>query len=301
MCRQKQTMQSKAGKGYYSLMLQDKTGSIDGKVWDLNSSAIENFEALDFVWVDADIISYNGILQLKIYRLRKASPSEYDPQEYLPHTSRDIEGMYQELKKFIEEKTTDIWLRKLLTRIFIEDQDFAERFKKHSAAKSMHHGYVGGLLEHTLNVTRMCYFYSALYPEVNRSLLLAAAMCHDIGKIRELSPFPANDYTDEGQLLGHIVIGCEMIGEHIRAIEGFPQKTAVELRHCILAHHGQLEYGSPKKPALMEALLLHAADDTDARVEIFLEATSNMNDYSFSCYNKNFDTVIRRTHPAQEG
>ena len=153
-----------------------------------------------------------------------------------------------------------------------------ERFKFHSAAKSVHHGFVGGLLEHTVSVTRNCNYFAQNYPFLNRDLLLTASIFHDIGKLKELSSFPANDYTDAGQLLGHIMIGAEWVGEAIRTIDGFPATLANELKHCILAHHGELEYGSPKKPALVEALALSFADNIDAKIAIYLlnaEITQN--------------------------
>ena len=144
-------------------------------------------------------------------------------------------------------------------------------FSFHSAAKSVHHGFVGGLLEHTLSVVKMCDYFSKQYPALNRDLLLTAAMFHDIGKIKELSAFPENDYTDDGQLLGHIIIGAQMIKERIDTMPGFPKKLESELIHCILAHHGELEYGSPKKPALIEAMALNLADNADAKMETMTE------------------------------
>ena len=174
---------------------------------------------------------------------------------------------------------------------------FAKRFKFHSAAKSVHHGFVGGLLEHTLSVTRLCAFFADTYSILNRDLLLAAAMLHDVGKLEELSVFPANDYTDEGQLLGHIAMGMEIVGARIRAIEGFPAKLANELKHCILAHHGELEYGSPKKPALPEAVALHFADNLDAKMETMRELFANVpeGNTDWQGYNRLFESNIRRS------
>ena len=149
-------------------------------------------------------------------------------------------------------------------------------FKFHSAAKSVHHGFVGGLLEHTLGVTKNCDYFAKMYPVLNRDLLLTAAIFHDIGKLKELSTFPENDYTDAGQLLGHIMIGAEWVGDAIKSIDGFPVVLANELKHCILAHHGELEFGSPKKPALVEALALSFADNIDAKMETFRELLVNV-------------------------
>ena len=179
---------------------------------------------------------------------------------------------------------------------FFGDETFAKAFRFHSAAKTVHHGFVGGLLEHTLSVTRLCDYYASSYPMLNRDLLLTAAMFHDIGKLKELSVFPENDYTDDGQLLGHIVIGTEMVSDRMKTIPGFPPKLAAELKHCILAHHGELEYGSPKKPALLEALALNLADNTDAKMETMMEALSAGGENSgWLGFNRLLESNIRRT------
>ena len=161
----------------------------------------------------------------------------------------------------------------------------------------MHHGFVGGLLEHTLGVTKNCDYFAKMYPVLNRDLLLTAAIFHDIGKLKELSTFPENDYTDAGQLLGHIMIGAEWVGDAIKSIDGFPLVLANELKHCILAHHGELEFGSPKKPALVEALALSFADNIDAKMETFRELLVNVpeNDTKWQGYNRFMETNFRRT------
>lgn len=215
--------------------------------------------------------------QLNIKRIRKADEGEFVPGDYLPVSSKNIGLMYEEFLGFIRT-IKNPHLRKLSESFFVEDAAFAKAFQFHSAAKSVHHGFVGGLLEHTLSVVKLCDYYAGYYPYINRDLLLTAAMFHDIGKTRELSTFPENDYTDDGQLLGHIIIGTEMVGERIRSMEGFPEKTASELKHCILAHHGELEYGSPKKPALIEALALNFADNTDAKMETMIEVLKGAGD-----------------------
>ena len=161
----------------------------------------------------------------------------------------------------------------------------------------MHHGFVGGLLEHTLGVTKNCDYFAKMYPVLNRDLLLTAAIFHDIGKLKELSTFPENDYTGAGQLLGHIMIGAEWVGDAIKSIDGFPVVLANELKHCILAHHGELEFGSPKKPALVEALALSFADNIDAKMETFRELLVNVpeNDTKWQGYNRFMETNFRRT------
>lgn len=293
LCRNKITGTTKSGKSYYSLAIQDRTGQIDGKIWDLNGG-IDHFEAGDFIQVDGEVTSYNNTLQMNIRRVRKAREGEYDPKDYFPVSPFDTEEMYQELMN-LASKVKNEKLRQLIRSFFVDDRDFIRAFKEHSAAKNVHHGFIGGLLQHTLAVMRLCYFYCGQYPALNRDLLLTAALFHDVGKLKEISDFPTNDYTDDGQLLGHIVIGCEMVGERIRQIPGFPERTAAELRHCILAHHGELEYGSPKKPALMEALALNFADNTDAKLQTMTEALSGANGTEWLGFNRLLDSNIRRT------
>ncbi|WP_394524689.1 3'-5' exoribonuclease YhaM family protein [Lacrimispora sp. JR3] len=295
LCKNRQICLTKSGKEYGNVILQDKTGTIDAKIWDLGSPGIGNFETLDYVYIDADVTVFQNSNQLNVKRIRKAEEGEYTPGDYLPVSSKDIDLMYEELLGFIKSLKNP-YLKKLLESFFAEDPEFARTFKFHSAAKSVHHGFVGGLLEHTLSVVKLCDYYAGYYPGINRDLLLTAAMFHDIGKTRELSVFPENDYTDDGQLLGHIMIGTEMVGERIRTIAGFPEKTATELKHCILAHHGELEYGSPKKPALIEALALNLADNTDAKMETMVEVLKGAGDNTgWLGFNRLMDTNIRKT------
>ena len=295
LCRKKQSALTKAGKPYESLMLQDKTGTLDAKIWEPGSVGIDEFDSLDYIAVMGDITSFQGNLQLNVKRVRKVQEGEYDPKDYLPVSKKDIDGMYTELLGLIAS-VKHPYLRKLLESFFVEDKDFEKRFKFHSAAKSVHHGFVGGLLEHTLNVTKLCDFYTKAYPALNRDLLLTAAIFHDIGKTKEISAFPMNDYTDDGQLLGHIVMGAQMVGERAAKIDGFPHNLLAELQHCILAHHGKLEYGSPKVPALIEAVALNYADDTDAKMETFKEILENNSENSgWLGYNRLFESNLRAT------
>jgi len=295
LCKTKQIATTKAGKEYGNLVLQDKSGTIDSKIWELSSPGIANFETLDYVWVEADVTVFMGTNQLNIKRVRKAEEGEYVPGDYLPVSSKDIGIMYQELVGIIRSMKAPHF-RQLAESFFVQDTAFAKAFQFHSAAKSVHHGFVGGLLEHTLSVVKLCDFFVGHYPLLNRDLLLTAAMFHDVGKLKELSIFPENDYTDDGQLLGHIIIGTEMISERIRTIPGFPEKAATELKHCILAHHGELEYGSPKKPALLEALALSYADNTDAKMETMIEVILGAGDnQGWLGYSRLLETNIRKT------
>ena len=295
LCKTRQIALTKAGKEYGSMIFQDKTGTVDAKIWDLSSPGICNFEAMDYVFVEADVTVFQNTNQLNVKRIRKAEEGEYIPSDYLPVSKKDIGRMYMELTGYIKT-IKNAKLRALAASFFIDDKDFAKAFQFHSAAKSVHHGFVGGLLEHTLSVVKLSDFFAANYPVVNRDLLLTAAMFHDVGKLKELSTFPENDYTDAGQLLGHIVIGAQMISERARQIPDFPEKLEAELVHCILAHHGELEYGSPEKPALIEALALNFADNADAKMETMMEALqAGGENMGWLGFNRFLDSNIRRT------
>ena len=293
-CKVKQILKTKAGKSYYSMTLQDKTGTIDAKVWDL-SNAIEHFEAMDYIAVVGQITSFQGNLQLNISRIRRASEGEYNVDDYMPMTKKNREEMYKEVVALVDSVKEE-HLNKLLKMFFVEDKDWVKRFVNHSAAKAVHHGFIGGLLEHTLGVAKMCDYMANNYPIINRDLLITAALFHDIGKLDELASFPINDYTDEGNFLGHIYMGAEVIGEKVKEIPGFPKALELELKHCILAHHGELEFGSPKKPAIVEAMALNFADNADAKLETFTEILSGSNESeTWLGFNRFFESNIRRS------
>lgn len=296
LCKNKQSALTKAGKPYEALILQDKTGTLDAKIWEPGSVGIDDFDRFDYINVVGDITSFQGALQLNVKRVRKATEGEYEPKEYLPVSEYNVDKMYEQLLGYIKQMENP-YLKKLAGSFFIEDADFAKRFKFHSAAKSVHHGFAGGLLEHTLSVTKLSAYFADNYKILNKDLLVCAAMFHDIGKLEELSTFPENDYTDEGQLLGHIMIGAMEIAERIKTIDGFPVKLAHEMEHCILAHHGELEYGSPKKPALPEAVALSYADNIDAKMETMRELLANVpeGDTQWQGFNRLFESNIRRS------
>ena len=293
LCKGKRSAETRNEKPYDNLILQDKTGTLDGKVWDPNSQGIADYDEKDFIEVFGDVINYNGNLQLNIRQIRKAEEGEYNPADYMPTTDKSVDGMYEELTAYIRQ-ISNKYLRQVLEFYYIKDEAFIKKFKAHSAAKTVHHGFSGGLLEHTLSVTRMCDYFATSYSILNRDLLLSSAILHDIGKVKELSDFPDNDYTDEGQLIGHIVIGVEMIDDAIRSIPDFPVKLAHELKHCIVAHHGELEYGSPKKPALAEAVALNMADSTDAKLQTLTELFKGKTGTEWLGYNRLFESNLRR-------
>ncbi len=294
LCKYKASAVTKNGKPYDNVILQDKTGTLDAKIWDPNNAGIGEFDVLDYIEVYGEIVSFQGALQVNVKRVRLCREEEYNPVDYLPVSPYDIDEMYKKLIGYISG-LNNRYLKILMEDIFIHDGEFSQAFKKSSAAKSIHHGFVGGLLQHTLAVVRMCDYYCSVYSVLKRDLLISAALCHDIGKTKELSLFPLNDYTDEGQFVGHIVIGCEMVGERIRKIDGFPALLAAELKHCILAHHGEYEYGSPKKPALIEAVALNFADNTDAKLQTFTELLENTEETGWLGYNRLFESNLKVT------
>lgn len=300
LCKHKQAAVTKNGKPYENIILQDKTGTIDAKVWEPSNPGIGDYNALDYIEVYGEVNSFQGVLQVSVKRIRVCGEGEYDAGEYLPVSAKNIDDMYNELLGVIES-IKNSYLKKLLQGFFTEDEAFAKAFRQSSAAKTVHHGFVGGLLEHTLSVTKLCDYYCGAYPILKRDLLLAAAMCHDIGKTKEICPFPQNDYTDDGQLLGHIVMGAQMVAEKAATIDGFPHGLLTELQHCILAHHGKYEFGSPKIPALIEALALNYADDTDAKLETFKEILENNSENTgWLGYNRLFESNLRSSRAQNE-
>ena len=294
LCKSRQIQLTKNGKEYCSVILQDKTGTVDGKIWDLGNPGIADFDAKEYVQVDADVTVFNNANQLNIRRIRRADSGEYYPSDYLPVSSKNIDEMWAEFtEKIASVKNKDL---NGLLRAFFEDKVFAEQFRFSSAAKTIHHNFVGGLLEHTLSVAKMCEYMCGVYPILNHDLLITSALLHDVGKTKEIIPFPENDYSDDGQLLGHIVMGVEMVDERLKKMEGYSGKLMSELKHCILAHHGEYEYGSPKKPAIIEAMALNLADNADAKLE-YMRDTLEMagEEKSWLGYNKIVESNIRRT------
>ena len=294
LCKGKRSAETRNGKPYDNLLLQDKTGTLDGKIWDPNSQGIADYDEKDFIEVVGDVITYNNNLQLNIKQLRIASEGDYNPADYMPTSEKSVDMMYEELLTYIRGISNE-YLRRAVDYYFVNDEAFIKKFKGHSAAKTVHHGFAGGLLEHTLSVVHLCEYFAGAYDIINKDLLIASAVCHDIGKTKELSSFPDNDYTDEGQLIGHIVIGVEMLSDAIRTIPDFPEVLANEWKHCIIAHHGELEFGSPKKPALAEAMALNLADNADAKMQTLKEIFKDKKGTDWLGYNRLFESNLRRT------
>ena len=269
LVREKKTAVTKSGKEYLNIILQDRTGQLECRIWEPDSPHIQKFEAMDYIAVTGKTSMFNGKLQATITAASVMDPGKLNKEDYYPVSKNNRKAMYGELREFMNS-VENPYLKKLL-QAFFEDKELVKKFVNHSAAKSVHHGFIGGLLEHTLGVTRICDFIAKSYPAVDRDLLITVSVLHDIGKLEELSEFPVNDYTDCGQLLGHIMIGVEMIHDRASRIEGFPAELEMMVKHCIIAHHGEYEYGSPKKPSTIEAMALNLADNMDAKMEMLTE------------------------------
>ena len=294
LCKFKQSLKTRTGKTYYSLKLQDKTGAADAKVWELTND-IQDFNEGDMIKIDGTALSYQNEIQLKIHKLRRSQEGEYVLSDYIPTTEKNVEEMYAQVVALVES-VENIYIKTLLENILIKDKDRAVALKSHSAAKAMHHGYMGGLLEHILSVVQICDFMSARYKYINRDLLLAGAFLHDIGKIYELSPMPQNEYTDDGQMLGHIIIGVEMVVVETMKIPDFPHEIASLIKHLIISHHGEYEFGSPKLPSTSEAILLHYADNMDAKLKTIEELLDkDTTPGLWTGYNKALGRYIRKS------
>lgn len=265
---------AKTGKEYFNVQLEDKTGVIDGKIWDVTSPGIEEFSAGDFCFVEGDVISYNNQLQVKIKRIRVADKNEYKTDDYFATSKYKKEDMAKELEDLISVVHNSNY-KKLLKSFFIDDKKFREKFLSHQGAKIVHHSFISGLIEHTVSTTRLALAMAKNYDDINIDLVITASLLHDIAKMDEISSYPQNEYTDEGYLIGHIVMGYEKVKERIRELGGFSEVEENELLHTILAHHGSTEFGSPKLPMIMEAYLVSQADNTDAKLEIMREAINN--------------------------
>jgi 3'-5' exoribonuclease len=256
------------GKPFVTVVLADRSGQIRGVMWD-NVESAAAAAAGDFVRVQGAASEYRGVLQLVIRTMTTVPLSSVSPADYLPITSRDVEQMFNRLCALTESMGSPHLKALLLS--FWSDAAFVEQFKCAPAAKAMHHAYIGGLLEHTLSMALLADRIAGHYSGLDRDMLLAGAVLHDIGKVRELSYTHRIDYTDEGRLLSHIVIGVEMVEAKIRCIEGFPPTTAALIKHMIVSHHGMREYGSPEPPKTIEAVVLNHVDEIDARINAIRE------------------------------
>ena len=261
----KQVKPKKNGEPYLALTLGDRTGQIEAKMWDNVEEFLNSFEQDDFLKIKGLINKYKNRFQLTIHKLRRMGESEIDYTDYLPKTDKDIGELWRNLADFVA--TFQNPHLKSLVELFMADPEIAERYRNAPAAKTLHHAYIGGLLDHVVSLFRSCDLISRNYPQINRDLLLTGAFLHDIGKIQELTYNRSFSYTTRGQLLGHMIIELEMLQAKLAQLPDFPPELKTLLEHLIISHHGQYDFGSPKLPMFPEALMLHYLDDLDSKME----------------------------------
>jgi len=261
----KQVRPRKSGELYLQLTLADRTGQLDAKMWDNVADVLETFDQDDFVKVKGLINRYNNRIQFTVHKVRKLEEQEIDFADFLPATSKDIGELWRTLGEFVASLQNRYL--KALVEAFMSDADLAKAYQAAPAAKTLHHAYIGGLLDHVVSLFRSCDLICRNYPQINRDLLLTGAFLHDIGKIHELTYSRSFSYTTQGQLLGHMIIELEMLQAKIAQVPGFPAELKTLVEHLIISHHGQYEFGSPKLPMFPEALMLHYLDDLDSKME----------------------------------
>jgi 3'-5' exoribonuclease len=260
----KQLRSRKDGGQYLAVTLADRTGQIESRMWDNFAEIAAGFEQGDVVKIRAEVCRFNGRFQLNLEKLRRATPDEFEMADYVPHTRKDVEELWSTLIRSVDGFSNP-WLQALV-RSFLEDPVIAAAFREAPAAKSLHHAWMGGLLEHVVSLMGIAELAAQHYPEINRDLLLTGVILHDIGKLQELRWGMTFDYTLEGQLVGHIAIAIGMIEKKLAAMPEFPPTLRILVEHLVLSHHGRLEFGSPKLPMIPEAVLLHYLDDLDAKM-----------------------------------
>lgn len=265
LVKAKEVRSKKTGEPYLSLTLGDKSGELDAKMWDNVEEVEAAFDRDDFIKVKGLVQVYRNRPQLTIHKLRRCQDDEIDFADYFPKTTKDVELMFEELLGLVDGIET-VPLRELLMSLLM-DEEFATRFKQAPAAKSLHHAWIGGLLEHTLSLCKLCKLVASHYDSIDVDLLLTGAVLHDIGKVYELNYSRSFSYTTEGQLLGHMILELDMVNEKIAQMEAFPRKLKTLIQHLIISHHGEYEFGSPKLPMFPEALLLHCLDNLDSKLE----------------------------------
>jgi 3'-5' exoribonuclease len=263
LVQSKEKKTGQTGSPYLDLELRDSTGVIKAKLWDCERHALD-FEVDEVVRVAGQVESYRGTPQIKIRRITRCAPGEFDLGDYFPHSKADPAGMYAKLLERVR-RMNEGPLRRLLLAV-TEDPALAAKFQQAPAATAYHHAYLGGLVEHVLSLIELGDAVADHYPWLDRDLLLAGLVLHDLGKTEELDYQRGFRYSTRGQLLGHITIALEMVHEKMRALEPFPTELKDRLEHIILAHHGKLEFGSPKEPMFPEALVVHYLDDLDSKL-----------------------------------
>jgi 3'-5' exoribonuclease len=291
----KQVKPKKSGEPYLALTLADRGGQIEAKMWDNVEDSIDAFEQEDFLKIKGLLNKYKNRFQITIHKLRRMSDSEVDFADYLPKTTKDVDGLWQTLEDFVGS-FQDPHLRALV-QAFMSDPEIAAAYRNAPAAKTLHHAYIGGLLDHVVSLFRSCDLLCRNYPQVNRDLLLAGVFLHDIGKIHELTYMRSFSYTTRGQLLGHMIIELEMLQAKLAQFPDFPPELKTLIEHLIISHHGHYEFGSPKLPMFPEALMLHYLDDLDSKMESMrahFEREAG-NDSSWTSYNPSLGRTLLNT------
>jgi 3'-5' exoribonuclease len=287
----KQAKPKKSGDLYLALTLGDRTGHIDAKMWDNVNDHINVFEQDDFVKIRGLVNKFNGRFQLTVHKLRSMQETEVDFDDYLPRTEKDISALWRSLTDYVAG-FRDPYLKALL-QAFIADPQIEQAYKNAPAAKTLHHAFIGGLLDHVLSLFRLCDLACRNYPEmINRDLLLTGAFLHDIGKIHELTFARSFAYTTRGQLLGHMIIELEMLHEKVAQVQGFPDEYKTLIEHLIISHHGKYEFGSPKMPMFPEALMLHYLDDLDSKMESMRTQFLREPDAEWTAYNASLERPL---------
>ncbi len=268
----KDIRQKKSGEPYLSLLLGDRTGDLDAKMWDNVAEVMDTFDRDDFVKVKGLLQIFQNRPQLTIHKMMRQEDSEVELGDYFPASTRNLDEMFAELRAIIAG-IANPYLRSLLDA-FMDDEKIARMYRTAPAAKTVHHNYLGGLIEHVLSLCSLCRMTAAHYKDIDLDLLLAGAILHDIGKTSELTYERTFGYSTDGQLLGHIVIGLKLVNDKIAGVPDFPPKLRTLLEHMIVSHHGELEFGSPKVPVFPEALLLHHLDNLDSKMECMRAAVA---------------------------
>ena len=288
----KSTKAKKNGEPYLALTFSDRSGILDAKMWDGVTEAMDRFEVQDVVKVRGLVSRYNGRMQITVHQIRKVEETEIDYADFLPKTARNVDEMWTELKQYVASfKNPHL---KALLEAFLADPDIERGYRNAPAAKTLHHAFIGGLLEHVMSLMKLCNTVAPLYPQIDRDLLLTGVFLHDIGKLYELNYARAFNYSTSGQLLGHMIIELEMLHEKLRQVPGFPKRLQILVEHLIISHHGQYEFGSPKLPMFPEALMLHYLDDLDSKMENMraqLEREA-MSDGDWTAYNNSLSRPL---------
>jgi 3'-5' exoribonuclease len=298
----KEIRQKKGGEFYLSLLLADRTGELDAKMWDNVTDVLDAFDRDDFVQVKGMVQIFHNKPQMTIHKVRRMDESEIEFTDYFPASKRDAEEMWRELRAAVAGMTNP-HLKGLLDAM-LDDEEIARRYRRAPAAKQIHHAFLGGLLEHVLSVCGMAKAAAAHYPNIDYELLLTGAILHDIGKIYELNYERGFSYSNEGQLIGHISIAVRMVGDKLHNLPDFPPLLRALVEHMILSHHGKLEFGSPKVPLFPEAMLLHYLDDLDSKMECMRALLENDRqvDGCFTTYHSVLERAAlkkeRYLHPA---